>query len=165
MKLPNKQLIELKNILKDTPFANPAELQLLKMNAPGVYYSKTAFDENAFEVSKYTLKYKKLNDFLFNITNWDEKHMSSIHHIHYTKGSKAREHVDYSDLTCVIMLENDSEGGQFLFNKELMEFKNPGEYLIYKGSTLHEVKELISGYRDVLVVWYRKDVYNTKSII
>ena len=64
------------------------------------------------------------------------------------------------------MLDNNSAGGDFLFNKEKIQFKEAGEYLLYNGGeTLHEVTEIISGNRDVLVIWYRKDIDNTKSII
>ena len=64
------------------------------------------------------------------------------------------------------MLENNSEGGDFLFNKEKIQFKETGEYLLYNGGeTLHEVTEIISGNRDVLVIWYRDNTNNTKSII
>ena len=54
----------------------------------------------------------------------------------------------------------------FLFNKEKINFKETGEYLLYNGGeTLHEVTEIISGNRDVLVVWYRKDIKINKDII
>ena len=168
MNISDKQLLKLKKLLSETPLANLDELEQIRLHAPGVFHSEKAYDENAFFVTRYSLHYKPINDFLAKLTNWDAKHMTTLHHIHYIEGSKAREHVDASDLTCVIMMDNQSEGGEFLFNKKPMRFQDPGEYMIYKGSSLHEVKPLTSGIRDVLVVWYRKNVDNTisnKSII
>jgi len=165
MKLTNEELVELKNILSSTPSATDTELQLLKKRAPGVYHSDT-FGKGEYGIEYYTLKHKPLNNFLFKITNYDSDYLTTLHKIHYIKGSKVTEHVDYSDLTCVIMLENNSEGGDFLFNKEKIQFKETGEYLLYNGGeTLHEVTEIISGNRDVLVIWYRNNTSNTKSII
>ena len=165
MKISNEKLLELLSILDTTPMATDIELQLLKKRAPGVYHSDT-FGKGEYGVTYYTLKHKPLNDFLFKITNYDSDYLTTLHRIHYVKGSKVTEHVDYSDLTCVIMLENNSDGGDFLFNKEKIKFKEAGEYLLYNGGeTLHEVTEIISGNRDVLVIWYRKDIDNTKSII
>ena len=163
MKLTNEKLIELKNILRDTPLTNYKESQLLKARAPGAYDSKRYYEMNS---TNYTLSHNSLNEFLYEITNWDSKYLTSIHAINYKQGDKVKEHLDYSDLTCVIMLDNNSEGGDFLFNKEKINFKETGEYLLYNGGeTLHEVTEIISGNRDVLVVWYRKDIKINKDII
>lgn len=165
MKLTNKQLSELISILDNTPFANDDELQLLKKRAPGVYHSDT-FGKGEYGVTYYTLKHKQLNDFLYKITNYDAKYLTTLHRIRYIKGSKVSEHVDYSDLTCVIMLDNSSEGGDFILNRQKIEFKEAGEYLLYNGGeTLHEVTEIISGNRDVLVIWYRNNIETNKSII
>lgn len=163
MKLTNEKLVELKNILRDTPLVNYTESELLKSRAPGVYNSKQYYE---MESTHHTLSHKPLNDFLYEITKWESEYLTSIHTIKYKRGDKVKEHLDYSDLTCVIMLENNSEGGDFLFNKEKIQFKEMGEYLLYNGGeTLHEVTEIISGTRDVLVIWYRNDISNTKSII
>lgn len=165
MKISNEKLLELLSILDTTPMATDIELQLLKKRAPGVYHSDT-FGKGEYDVTYYTLKHKPLNDFLYKITNYDAKYLTTLHRIHYVKGSKVSEHVDYSDLTCVIMLDNSSEGGDFLFNKQKIEFKEAGEYLLYNGGeTLHEVTEIISGNRDVLVIWYRDNIKTNKSII
>lgn len=165
MKLTEYELKELMGILKNTPLANEKELEVLKSNAPGIYYSKRETDKNRVDMFRYTLKYEPLNDFLFKLTNWNSNLITSIHYVHYTPGSRAREHVDYSDLTCIIMLKNDSNGGDFILNRQKINFKFPGEYLIYNGNTLHEVTELSSGIRDVLVIWYRKIIGEPKSII
>ena len=163
MKLTNEKLIELKNILRDTPLTNYKESQLLKARAPGVYDSKRYYE---MESTHHTLSHKPLNDFLYEITKCEREYLTSIHTIKYKQGNKVKEHLDYSDLTCVIMLENNSEGGDFLFNKEKIQFKETGEYLLYNGGeTLHEVTEIISGNRDVLVIWYRKDIKINKDII
>ncbi len=163
MKLTNEKLVELKNILSDTPLANYTESELLKARAPGVHDSKRYYE---MESRHHTLSHEPLNKFLYEITKWESKYLTSIHTIKYKQGNKVKEHLDYSDLTCVIMLENNSIGGDFLFNKEKIQFKEAGEYLLYNGGeTLHEVTELISGNRDVLVIWYRNDISNTKSII
>jgi len=163
MKITKEKLLELKSILGSTPLMGNSELKLLKLRAPGIYYSNRAYN---MDTIKYTLNHTPLNNFISEITNWDSTYLTSIHKIEYTKGSKVREHVDDSDLTCVIMLENNSEGGDFLFNKKKIEFKEEGEYLLYNGGkTYHEVTELISGNRNVLVIWYRMDTTNTKSIL
>ena len=119
MKLTNEKLVELKNILRDTPLTNYKESELLKARAPGVYDSKRYYEMSS---TNYTLSHNSLNEFLYEITNWDSKYLTSIHTINYKQGDKVKEHLDYSDLTCVIMLHNNSEGGNFLFNKEKINY-------------------------------------------
>ena len=163
MKLSNHQLSTLKSILSNTPLATKEELQLLKTRAPGVFHSDT-YGRGGYGIKYYTLKYKPLNDFLYKITKWEPKYLTTLHQIKYNVGSRVAEHVDYSDLTCVIMLNNNSEGGDFIFNKEKIEFKETGEYVLYNGGeTLHEVTEIHSGNRDVLVIWYRKNIEEPKT--
>ena len=162
MKLSTNQLNTLKSILSETPIANKDELQLLKSRAPGVFHSNT-YGRGSYDIKYYTLKFKPLNDFLYKITNWEPKYLTTLHEIKSTVGSRVAEHVDYSDLTCVIMLDNNSEGGDFIYNKEKIEFKETGEYILYNGGeTLHEVTEIHSGNRNVLVIWYRKNIEEPK---
>lgn len=163
MKLNKQQLSELTSILESTPTANEKEMEALRVNAPAVYNIKKWFSLN--NTTFYSLKHKPLNNFVRSLTNYDEETLTSIHKIQYGKGSKVTEHTDFSDLTCVIILANNSEGGDFIMNGKKVKFKEEGEYIVYNGKkTLHEVTEITNGDRVVLVFFYRDNKSNKKKL-
>lgn len=164
MKLSKQQLAELISIIESTPTANEKEMEELRVNAPGVYNNKKWLSANS--ITFYSLKHKPLNNFVRRLTNYDEETLTSIHKIHYGKGSKITEHTDFSDLTCVIILANNSEGGDFIMNGKKVKFKEEGEYMVYNGKkTLHEVTEITNGDRVVLAFFHRDNKINKKKLI
>lgn len=154
--LTPESLNTLKYILQTTPECTVLERQKLRSKAPGVADS-SYFVKGKHKVINYTLKDIKLNKYLTELTGEPSEDLITIHKATYFKGPGNKEHVDFSDCTLVIMLDHNCIGGDFIFNKNLIEFRNTGQYLIYNGGKeLHSVTEITQGSREVLVVWYRK---------
>jgi predicted 2-oxoglutarate/Fe(II)-dependent dioxygenase YbiX len=78
----------------------------------------------------------------------------SIHMIRYKQGDSCVKHIDRSSKhTYIFMLSDGFEGGE-LFIDGVNSHIGKGDVVSFNGQKqYHEVTEVISGVRDVLVVW------------
>lgn len=126
--------------------------------------------DNVFLPVKYN---KDLANFVNSITGYSIKDITSLHYIRYSEGKSLIRHKDEYMLdiknpeksTSIIFLLNMStEGGEFLLDDKDVGFNTPGQYISFDGqATYHEVKEVVKGSREVLVLWYRPKT--TQSVI
>lgn len=158
MKISTEHYDSLIAELEHTQPASEEQMANIKSLAEGLYnYQK--FATGNFEVCFYSNKNLTLNSILEEITGKKGDDIITIHTGYYRAGSESKRHVDNNSLlTFNMIIEGEFEGGDFYLNDKLIsEFKKPGDYLIYEGrKEYHHVTPLTSGYRKVLVVWYKQ---------
>lgn len=108
---------------------------------------------------------KDLIDFVNNITGHKKEEINSFFYVRYSKGDKLPRHRDRSNhdiiknpehsISYSFLLEMCEDGGEFLLDDVDINFNTPGQYVYFDGEDIfHEIKEVKSGERAVLVVWY-----------
>jgi hypothetical protein len=93
------------------------------------------------------------------------EYISNIHYINYEVGEGAKEHDDTagSDKTYIIMLNNDYKGGDFYLEGINIKL-DIGDIIEFPAKSLHKVDNVISGNREVLVIWVKNSKKNIKTI-
>lgn len=109
---------------------------------------------------------RELVDYINKLTGYKVEDISSFFHVRYTVGDKLPRHRDRSNHDILsnpvhstsysFLLSMCDEGGEFLLNDTEIDFRTPGQYISFDGQDIfHEIKEVKTGIRDVLVIWYR----------
>ena len=114
------------------------------------------------EIFYCDLTNKKLVDIILKYIILEEDEMIySLHYIKYESGYYAKRHLDIkANKTYLIMLNDNFEGGELYVNDNLVPFKQ-GDMVVFDGQKeYHEVKEITSGCREMMVVWVTKKVKN-----
>lgn len=114
------------------------------------------------EIFYCDLTNKKLVDTILKyITLEEDEVIYSLHYIKYESGYYAKRHLDIkANKTYLIMLNDNFEGGELYVNDKLVSFKQ-GDMVVFDGQTeYHEVKEITSGCREMMVVWITKKIKN-----
>lgn len=101
-----------------------------------------------------------------NIPVTNKEYITNVHYINYGIGERALEHTDTgaSIKTFLILLNNEFQGGEFYLRGKYVPFK-VGEIIEFDASLLHEVKPVIDGNREVLVIWLKWNNKNKKSLL
>ena len=91
------------------------------------------------------------------VTLEEDEVIYSLHYIKYEPGYYAGKHLDIkSNKTYLIMLNDNFEGGELYVDDRLVPFKK-GDAVVFNGQQeYHEVKEIKSGCREMMVVWISK---------
>ena len=92
-----------------------------------------------------------------------------LNYVRYFKGGFFRAHIDGPERhkTCIIQLtpEKEYKGGDLVVRNQIVS-KEVGNSVIFGSNTLHELKLVEEGQRDVLVVWTKKgNIKEKKSLI
>lgn len=114
------------------------------------------------EIFYCDLTNKKLVDIILKyITLEKDEVIYSLHYIKYESGYYAKRHLDIkANKTYLIMLNDNFEGGELYVNDNLVPFKQ-GDMVVFDGQKeYHEVKEIMSGCREMMVAWVAKKVKN-----
>ena len=120
--------------------------------------SKTFFcDISNKELVNIVKKYININE--------TTEYIANIHYINYKIGEEAKQHVDTgASIRTYIMLLNDNfEGGEFYLNNIHIPLKLGG-MIEFDANLLHRVSPVISGNREVLVVWVLPSQKNKKTL-
>lgn len=115
---------------------------------------------------------KELVEFVNTITGHKTVNVNSFFHITYNEGDKLPRHRDRSNhdvrenpehsISYSFLLDMCEEGGEFLLDDKEIEFNVPGQYVWFDGQDIfHEIKPVIKGKREVLVIWYRPETSQT----
>jgi len=75
----------------------------------------------------------------------------------YNEGQICKNHTDPTDVTAIILLNDNFTGGDFVLNRRKLRLRR-GDILLFGKNTDHAVLELTSGTRYALNVW----LYKTK---
>lgn len=108
----------------------------------------------------------ELTNLINGVTGYSSQSINSFFHVRYNVGDKLPRHRDRSNhdihenpkhsISYSFLLNMCDEGGEFLLDDQEIKFDIPGQYISFDGQDLfHEIKEIKSGVRDVLVIWYR----------
>lgn len=164
MKLSNEEFIFLLNQLENTHILNDEELDYIKSAHPQLYYTTQNKRENGVSLYTdkgwvYSLNNQNLNEFISKKFNEPVQNIYTIHRLIYGIGGLAKKHRDRftTHKTVSILLSDNFIGGDMYINDNKVEMNSIGDYVCFNGGKdLHEVKEVISGIRDVLVIWFSK---------
>ena len=98
--------------------------------------------------------------------NEKTEYISNIHYINYKIGEEAKEHVDTgkSMRTYVMLLNDMFEGGEFYIGANHIPLKI-GEMIEFDAKSLHSVKPITIGNREVIVIWIKKILKYQKSLV
>lgn len=162
MKLSTDEFFELKKELEITPILEGDGLKYTKLAHAGLYLTIAGDNSGVFYTEKsfvLSLENESLNKFICN--KFDEKYenLYMMHRLIYGVGGYAKRHKDRFTTykTVSIILSDKFGGGDIYVNDEKIQCNEKGEYIVFNGGTdWHEVKQVTSGYRDVLVIWFSK---------
>ena len=164
MKLTTDEFNFLIQELKNTNILNEEELKYVKSAHPQLYYTTinkkdegvSLFTEKSFI---YSLQNKNLNEFICEKFEEPLENLYMIHRLLYGVSGYARAHKDRftTHKTISLILSDEFTGGDMYINDEKIDLNKNGEYVVFNGGKdLHEVKPILTGIRDVLIVWFSK---------
>jgi hypothetical protein len=98
--------------------------------------------------------------------NETTEYIANMHYINYKIGEEAKEHVDTgsSIRTYITILNNNFKGGEFYLDNIHIPLKL-GEMIEFDADLLHKVTPILSGNREVLVIWILKSQKNKQTLI
>lgn len=164
MKLSIDDLGFLKSELDATRIMNEDDLAYIKASHPQLYFAThlkkdegvSLFPNNSWV---YTLENKNLNEFICNKFEEPIDNLYIMHRLVYGENGYAKKHKDRftTHKTVSILLSSDFTGGEMYINDKDVSLTNEGDYIVFNGGNeSHEVKKIISGERDVLIIWFSK---------
>ena len=164
MKLSIDDLVFLKSELNNTRIMNEEDLVYIKASHPQLYFATqlkkdegvSLFPNNSWV---YTLENKNLNEFICNKFEEPIDNLYIIHRLIYGENGYAKKHKDRftTHKTVSILLSSDFTGGEMYINDKDVSLTNEGDYVVFNGGKeSHEVKKIITGERDVLIIWFSK---------
>ena len=164
MRLLVEDLIFLKSELSKTRIMNEEDLAYIKASHPQLYFATHLKKDEGVSLFPnkswvYTLENKELNEFICNKFEEPIDNLYIIHRLIYGENGYAKKHKDRftTHKTVSILLSSDFTGGEMYINDENILLKNEGDYVVFNGGNeSHEVKRMITGERDVLIVWFSK---------
>jgi hypothetical protein len=164
MRLSNEDFDFLQNELIKTPTMIGEELKYVKSSNPQIYYTtqniKADFVTLRIEKSYvYHLSNETLNKFICEKFNEPIENLSIINRLFYGEGGHAKKHKDkFTTYKTVIIIINDTfTGGDMYIDGMKVELNTLGDYISFNGAKHeHEVKEIISGNREVLHIRFSK---------
>jgi len=160
-RLSKEQLLKLTSLVDSAKKPEGPDLEYYERAVVGVLKTGSGAVGNKFKKDgSYCVPFGVLNNpelvnWLEEFTNIEGKYINSIHSFEYIEGSSTKPHYDVnSNKTLIFVLNKAEEGGQFIFENDLLDVKE-GEVLDYDGSKMkHGVTKVIKGYRRVFVAWY-----------
>lgn len=164
MKLSIDELGFLKSQLDTTRIMNEEDLSYIKASHPQLYFTThlkkdegvSLFPNNSWV---YTLENKNLNEFICNKFEEPIDNLYIMHRLIYGENGYAKKHKDRftTHKTVSILLSSDFTGGEMYINDKDISLTNEGDYVVFNGGKeSHEVKKIITGERDVLIIWFSK---------
>jgi hypothetical protein len=164
MKLSIDDLVFLKSELNVTRIMNEEDLAYIKASHPQLYFAThlkkdegvSLFPNNSWV---YTLENKNLNEFICNKFEEPIDNLYIMHRLIYGENGYAKKHKDRftTHKTVSILLSSDFTGGEMYINDKDVSLTNEGDYIVFSGGNeSHEVKKIINGERDVLIIWFSK---------
>ena len=130
------------------------------------YYNSFLFDYS--ENFWCDLHNKQLMDIVKKYVKYDikQEYIADVHYVNYGIGQGAHEHTDtHSSIrTCVMILSNGFEGGNFYLDGKHIELKF-GNMIEFDADLTHSVTPVENGNREVLVIFIKKSIKNINSLL
>lgn len=95
-----------------------------------------------------TIKYLQIDTNKFEVEN-------DIDIIEYKEGSYLSEHTDGNTMIVMAILNDGFTGGNFVLEGEVTNFKSNGDVIYIKGTQLHHLEMIESGYRKIMILYLR----------
>lgn len=113
-----------------------------------------------------SIHYSNSNNELYNLLHKEfgneDLVLDCFYKFKYNVGDFANPHYDgYSHQTSILLLSDEFTGGDFFINDKKVDFNKKGKYIQFNSEQIHSVSEIISGYREVLVMLFQK----TKTLL
>ena len=164
MKLSMEDLFFLKSELGKTRIMNEEDLTYIKSAHPQLYHTTNPEKANILSLFPnhswvYTLENKNLNEFICNKVEEPIDNLYIMHRLIYGENGYCKKHKDRftTHKTVSILLSSDFTGGEMYINDKDVSLINEGDYVVFNGGNeSHEVKKIINGERDVLIIWFSK---------
>ena len=164
MRLSNEDFDFLQNELIKTPIMDEEELKSIKLSNPQIYYTTQNIKDDFVTLRSkksyvYQLSNKTLNKFICEKFNEPIENLCIIHRLLYVTGGFAKKHKDRFTTykTGIIIIKDTFTGGDMYINDAKVELNTSGDYISFNGAKEeHEVKEIISGQRDILHIRFSK---------
>lgn len=84
--------------------------------------------------------------------------LDCFYKFNYGVGDYAKPHHDsYSNQTSILLLSDDFSGGDFILNKNNLEFKQKGTFITFNSKDEHSVSKITKGIREVLVMLFKSN--------
>jgi hypothetical protein len=165
MKLTDEEFNFLKLELENTPIMTDDDMSYIKTVHPLLYDASMNFETKYTTIFTescviYNLQNEKLNQFICNKFDEPIENLYEMHRLTYGTGGYSKRHRDKSTThkTISIILSDDFTGGDMYLNDEFVSLNKCGEYVKFNGGkNFHEIKEVTSGIREVLIVWFSKN--------
>lgn len=164
MKLDNDEFEFLISELKKTEIMNEDDMKYIKSAHHQLYYATQNLRTE--EVSLFTnkclifkLNNDTLNKFICDKFNEPIENLYTMHKLIYSVGDFAKVHKDRftTHKTVSILLSDVFVGGDMYIDGKLVSLNQKGDYISFNGGKeFHEIKEIISGNREVLIIWFSK---------
>lgn len=165
MKFTDEEFNFLMLELENTPIMTDDDMSYIKSAHPLLYDASMNFKTEYTTIFTetcliYNLQNNKLNEFLCNKFEEPIENLYTMHRLTYGVGGYARRHRDRNTThkTISIVLSDNFTGGDMFLNDEFVPLNKCGEYVKFNGGKdFHEIKEITSGNREVLIVWFSKN--------
>ena len=151
--LSEKELNFLLEQLDTTKVLTGEELNPFKKVHPYVLNNQSGLYPSTFTI--YDTNNETLNNWIFNKFSKNEL-VESIYSMEYGKETFSKKHKDYLRKVCIILINDDFDGGRFLIEDADINLNNLGDYVILDGQKYeHEVTKITRGLRKVLVIFFK----------
>jgi len=114
------------------------------------------FEHVPYRLTANLKDYPIAKDFFYETFNNNDFFLEdTVYFSKYVSGSECKEHVDPSNYTVIMLLQNSDLGGYLMLNKEKMQkvVLDVGDAVIFEGKTPHRITEVIKGTRIALTLW------------
>jgi len=164
MKLSVDELAFLKSELDVTRIMTEEDLSFIKAAHSGLYHTTHLKKHNEVSLFPnkswvYSLENKTLNQFICDKFEQPIDNLYIVHRLIYGENAYAKKHLDRftTHKTISVLLSSDFTGGELYVNDKDVSLTNAGDCAVFNGGQdYHEVKQVTSGERDVLIIWFSK---------
>jgi len=158
--ISDDDLYFIKNSLLSNKGISSVELKKFEKNHPYVI-NKVNNEYHIIDCKKeyYGLDDNNFNDFLIKKFSKNDWVLDTFYKLTYTIGDFSLPHkdVEKSVNTVIVLLSDNFKGGETIINGIDINLNKVGMYVSFDGSKfLHGVNKIISGTREVLVIWFNK---------
>ena len=160
-KLSSEDKAIIKLTLDRTPNISDEEMRRFSSKHPYVVDPFEGVDIIDCTKKYYSTENELFNDYLVRKFGKPDWVVDTFYKLSYSKGDRSLPHKDVksSTQTTILILEGAIEGGETIIEGIDRGLYSNGDYINFNGhDNLHEVKEVITGKREALIIWF-----NTKK--
>lgn len=139
---------ECREIINSLPDSSNIIPQNNKISEIGIWYKNDITDQRCAIAVDPDI----LNRIKSHIPNSSNYRAEKMYITKYTAGQFCKAHDDPTDITAIILLNDDFEGGDFFLEQHRIKLQ-PGDALFFDKRKYHSVSTVTSGTRYALSIW------------